>query len=105
NHHEGKAVEKLFYEGYEEMAYKKLQEIRQKALRNFEIKDLAIVHRLGEVPILEASLLVVVASPHRLPALRAVEFVIDEIKKDVPIWKKEYFSDEAPQWVEPENKS
>lgn len=101
NHHKGKKVEKLYYEGYEEMAEKKMAEIREKALSQFDIKDLAIVHRLGEVPIQEASLLVVVASAHRKPALQAVDFVIDNIKKDVPIWKKEFFCQGASEWVEP----
>ena len=103
NHTEGKAVQKLFYEAYEEMAQKKLEEVRHHILQEYEIADMVVVHRLGEIAIGEASLLVAIAAPHRKPALAAMDATISRIKQNVPIWKKEYFQDSA-HWVELEER-
>lgn len=100
NHHGGKKVTHLSYEAYPEMALKKLKAIREALMEKYEIQDLAILHRLGPVGIQEASLVVVVAAPHRAPALKAVEEVVDLIKTDVPIWKKEFYED-GSKWIEP----
>lgn len=100
NHHEGRAVRTLFYEAYEEMAKKKLEAIYRECLNQFEIENLAIVHRLGEVPIGEISLFVAASAPHRQAAFEAVMHTIDRIKEDVPIWKKEFFTSGESQWVE-----
>ena len=100
DHHDGKKVTHLSYEAYPEMALKKLKEIRTGLMEKYEIKDLAILHRLGPVGIQEASLVVVASAPHRAPALRAVEEVVERIKADVPIWKKEFYED-GSRWIEP----
>jgi molybdopterin synthase catalytic subunit len=95
---EGKRVLRLEYEAYEEMALKKLREIRQEICAEFGIADVAIVHRIGPVDIGQISLVVAVASPHRREAFFACHRVVDRVKEIVPIWKKEVFED-GTTWV------
>jgi molybdopterin synthase catalytic subunit len=95
---EGKRVVKLEYEAYEEMALKKLEEVRQEMRAEFGIDDVAIAHRIGPVDIGEISLVVAVASPHRKEAFLACHKVVDRVKEIVPIWKKEVFED-GSRWV------
>lgn len=95
---EGKRVVKLEYEAYEDMALKKLEEIRQEMRAEFEVEDIAIAHRIGPVDIGQISLVVAVASPHRKEAFFACHQVVDRIKEIVPIWKKEVFED-GSRWV------
>ena len=95
---EGKRVVKLEYEAYEEMALKKLEEIRQEMQAEFGIEDIAISHRIGPVDIGQISLVVAVASPHRKEAFLACHKIVDRVKEIVPIWKKEIFEDGA-RWV------
>src|SRR4030095_1822368 len=85
----------LDYEAYENMALKQMQSLAEQALAQFKIRDLAIVHRLGRVEIGETSVLIVVASAHRAAAYDASRWLIDTLKRTVPIWKKEYFEDGA----------
>ena len=89
----------LEYEAYESMALKKMREIGEQARGKFPIQRLAIVHRLGKLEIGETSVLIAVSSPHRDSAFDACRFVIDTLKRTVPIWKKEFFRDGAV-WVE-----
>jgi molybdopterin synthase catalytic subunit len=95
NHTRGRRTLYLDYEAYEEMALKQMKELVQQALAEFKIRDAAIVHRLGRLEIGETSVLVVVASGHRTAALEACRWLIDTLKRKVPIWKKEYFEDGA----------
>jgi molybdopterin synthase catalytic subunit len=101
--HDAKKVERpvrtLWYEAYPAMAARKLREIVDRAERTFEVTAVACVHRTGEVPVGEASVAIAVSAPHRGPAFDACRFVIDEIKKSVPIWKRERFED-GEEWVE-----
>jgi molybdopterin synthase catalytic subunit len=92
-------VETLWYECYAPMALRKLREIAAEAERRFEVTSVAVVHRTGEVPVGEASVAIAVAAPHRAASFDACRFVIDEIKKSVPIWKRERFAD-GEEWVE-----
>jgi MoaE-MoaD fusion protein len=85
----------LDYEAYEEMAHKQLELLAEQALKQFQIRDLALVHRLGRLEIGETSVLIVVASAHRAAAFDACRWLIDTLKRTVPIWKKEYFEDGA----------
>jgi molybdopterin synthase catalytic subunit len=85
----------LDYEAYEEMAFQKMNELRNEAMTSFGIRDAALVHRLGRLEIGETSVLIVVASAHRGAAFEACRWLIDTLKKTVPIWKKEYFEDGA----------
>jgi molybdopterin synthase catalytic subunit len=83
----------LDYEAYEDMALQQLESLAKEALQKFQIRDVAIVHRLGRLGIGETSVLIVVVSAHRGPAFEACRWIIDTLKKTVPIWKKEYFED------------
>ena len=85
----------LDYEAYEEMARKQLNELAAQALARFQVRDVAVVHRLGRMQIGETSVAIVVSSAHRAAAFDACRFLIDTLKKTVPIWKKEYFEDGA----------
>jgi molybdopterin synthase catalytic subunit len=85
----------LDYEAYEEMALKKMEALAQQALQNFKIRDAGLVHRLGRLEIGETSVLIVVASGHRAAAFEACRWLIDALKRTVPIWKKEHFEDGA----------
>jgi molybdopterin synthase catalytic subunit len=91
----------LEYEGYREMAVAKMAELETIACERWPIRSLAIVHRLGRVEIKEPSVAVVVSTPHRVDAFEAGKWLIDELKKQVPIWKKEWFAAQAPKWIHP----
>jgi molybdopterin synthase catalytic subunit len=91
NNNEGRKVIALNYEAYPEMAEKELARIGEEAKTKWPICKMAIVHRLGAVQIGEASVIIVVSSAHRDAAFAASRFAIEEIKKTVPIWKKEVF--------------
>jgi molybdopterin synthase catalytic subunit len=94
-----KNVRFLEYEAYESMALKKIEEIGSQAKKDFDIRDIAIVHRLGHMEIGECSIVIVVASAHRAPAFDACRYSIDTIKQIVPIWKKEFYED-GEVWIE-----
>jgi len=85
----------LDYEAYEEMALQQMEALAEQALREFKVRDIAIVHRLGRLQIGETSVLIVVASAHRAAAFDACRWLIDTLKRTVPIWKKEHFEDGA----------
>ncbi len=99
NNSQDKAVRFLEYDAYEPMALKKLEEIGSLAKKEFEIRDIAIVHRLGHMEIGECSTAIAVASAHRGSAFDACRFAIDKIKEIVPIWKKEFYED-GEVWIE-----
>ncbi len=91
NNNEGRKVIALDYEAYPEMAEKELARIGSQARAQWPLGRMAIVHRLGPVQITEASVVIAVSSPHRDAAFAACRFAIEEIKKTVPIWKKEVY--------------
>ena len=95
NNTRGRATLHLDYESYEEMALKQMLELRTQAIEKFGVRDVAIVHRLGRLIVGETSVLIVVASAHRSAAFDACRWVIDTLKKTVPIWKREQFVDGA----------
>ena len=95
NQTRGRRTHYLDYEAYEAMALVQLEALAGEALSKFSIRDVAIVHRLGRLEIGETSVLIVVASPHRAAAFDACRWLIDTLKRTVPIWKKEYFEDGA----------
>jgi molybdopterin synthase catalytic subunit len=95
NHSRNRRTLYLVYEAYEEMALKQLRALAADALVRFAIRNIAIVHRLGRIEIGESSVLIAVYSGHRAAAFDACRFLIDMLKKTVPIWKKEYFEDGA----------
>ncbi len=95
NNSRGRRTLYLHYEAYEGMARKQLEELSAQALQKFKVREIAIVHRLGRLEIGETSVSIVVCSAHRGAAFDACRWIIDTLKKTVPIWKKEYFEDGA----------
>ncbi len=91
--HAGRSVESLGYEAHETMAIRVLDTIAAEIEERFGVERLAIVHRTGEVPLGEASIVVVAVSPHRDAAFQAARYAIDETKARAPIWKAERFAD------------
>jgi len=101
NHSGGRATLYLDYEAYEPMALGKMREIGAEIRRKFPIHRIALVHRLGRLEIGETSVFIAISSPHRRAAFDACRLAIDTLKRTVPIWKKEYFTDGAV-WAEGE---
>src|SRR6202162_4706044 len=95
NQTRGRKTLYLDYEAYEEMALEQLESLADQALQRFQIRDVAIVHRLGRLEIGETSVLIAVVSAHRAAAFDACRWLIDTLKQKVPIWKKEYFENGA----------
>ncbi|HEX8814876.1 MAG TPA: molybdenum cofactor biosynthesis protein MoaE [Terriglobales bacterium] len=85
----------LDYEAYEPMALHQMERLIEDAKRRFAIRDAAVIHRLGKLEIGETSVLIVVVSAHRAAAFDACRWLIDALKRTVPIWKKEHFEDGA----------
>ena len=99
NHSRDRKVGSLEYCAYEAMALSELEKVGASAKRQFAIRDISIVHRLGRLLPGECSLAIVVVSAHRAAAFDACRFAIDAIKQKVPIWKKEFYED-GEAWVE-----
>ena len=95
DHSRGRQTLFLDYEAYEPMALKHMQRLAAEALQKFRVRDVAIIHRLGRLEIGDTSVLIAVASAHRAAAFDACRWLIDTLKRTVPIWKKEYFQDGA----------
>ena len=95
----GRDVKLLTFEHYEGMAQKKLREIRERALHDFDVIEVLVLHRYGAIDIGENVVLIVVGAEHRADAFRACEWCIDELKKITPIWKLEETPD-GEVWVE-----
>ena len=95
----GRETLHLFYEAYEPMAIKEMRKLIDQAKRDFAISSVGIVHRLGKLEIGETSIVISVAAPHRKAAFDACEWLIRELKRTVPIWKKEVYAD-GEKWVE-----
>ncbi|CEF65422.1 Molybdopterin synthase sulfur carrier subunit [Strongyloides ratti] len=96
-----KKVIRLEYECYKEMALKEMKKLCLKGREKFKtIHNIAIFHRINHVPVTEASVVIAVSSPHRHECQEASNFLIDELKVSVPIWKKEIYSDNSGQWKE-----
>jgi len=89
----GKKVLHLYYEAYEPMALKEMRTICRHMRSKWQLIKIAMAHRIGEVPIGEASVIITASSAHRRDSLEATQYAIDEIKAKVPIWKKEYYED------------
>jgi len=98
DHNEGRAVTRLEYEAYPEMALAEMRKIGEVAQQRWPIAAIAIVHRIGVVPIGEASVVIAVSAGHRAAAFEACHFAIDRLKEVVPIWKKEHF-DGGEVWI------
>ena len=101
NNTKGRSTKYLEYESYESMALAGIERIGREIAAQFALGQVAIVHRLGRLEVGEASVAIVVTAPHRRPAFEAALLAIDRLKREVPIWKKEFFED-AEVWVEGE---
>ncbi|XP_013114108.2 molybdopterin synthase catalytic subunit 1-like [Stomoxys calcitrans] len=98
---EDKTVVSLEYEAYEPMALKEMESICSQLRQRWpDIVNIAIYHRLGLVPVSEASVVIAISSPHRKTSLEAVSMAIEDLKKHVPIWKKEKYDDDEGMWKE-----
>jgi molybdopterin synthase catalytic subunit len=95
----GRDVESLTFEHYEGMAQRKLREIRERTLKDFDVIETLILHRYGDIGIGENIVLIVVGAEHRADAFRACKWAIDELKQITPIWKREQ-TPEGEVWVE-----
>jgi molybdopterin synthase catalytic subunit len=100
NHHQGRQVTGLSYSAYEPMAESVCAAIRAEAERRWPVRA-AVVHRLGDLEIGDAAVAIAVASAHRDEAFAACRYVIEEVKRRVPIWKRERFADGTEEWVDP----
>lgn len=95
---DGKTVAAIDYTAYEEMANKKFHEIREATFEKYDLTCMHIYHSLGKVAVGEICLFVFVSSPRRKVVFEALEFVVEAIKADVPVFGKELFEDESHQW-------
>ena len=100
NHNQGRAVGGVRYDVYEEMATGILGQIAGEAKQLVGINHIAVVHRVGELTVGDVSVAIAVSSPHRAEAFEACRFIIEEIKKRLPVWKKERYGDSVEEWVE-----
>lgn len=100
NHADGRSVRGMHYESYETMASGVLREIADEAAEKLGTDRLSVVHRTGELAIGEVSVAIAVSSPHRAESYDASRYVIEEIKKRLPVWKKERYADGETSWVE-----
>jgi molybdopterin synthase catalytic subunit len=100
DHAEGRSVRGMRYEAYPEMAREVLHAIATEAKTGHDVSTVIAVHRTGELDIGEASVAIVVAGPHRDAGYAASRYVIEEIKKRLPVWKHEHFTDGDARWVD-----
>ena len=98
NYSKGETIVALEFEAYEKMAIQEMNKIAILALEKFDIKHMIIHHRVGKLDIGEIPVIIVTAAVHRKAAFEACEFAIDELKKTVPIWKKEFLKN-GSYWV------
>ncbi len=98
---EGRSVTAIVYSAYESMAGTELDRILDEAEAQFGVSALVVEHRIGLLGLGDVSVAIAAAHPHRAPALDCTRFVIEEIKKRVPIWKKEHYADGTREWVDP----
>ncbi len=95
----GQEINHMFFDHYPGMAEKRLAEIREHALKDYDIIEVTIIHRVGEIAIGDNIVLIIVGAEHRKDAFRACSWCIDELKRITPIWKKET-TPEGIVWVE-----
>ncbi|MYG81154.1 MAG: molybdenum cofactor biosynthesis protein MoaE [Gemmatimonadetes bacterium] len=97
---EGRPVSGMEYEGYDEMARDELAGIVAEAAGRAGTQRIAAVHRLGRLAVGEVSVAIAVSAPHRAEAFAAARYIIEEIKKRLPVWKREHYLDRAAEWLE-----
>lgn len=100
NHHGGRVVTRLGYEAYGPMAERECGRIVAEATAQWDVA-VALRHRLGELAVGDVAVAIAVGAPHRGPAFEACRYVIEELKRRVPIWKRESYADGSEAWVDP----
>jgi molybdopterin synthase catalytic subunit len=100
NHHQGRQVTGLSYSAYEPMAESVCEAIKAEAERRWPVR-IAVVHRLGDLEIGDTAVAIAAGGAHRDEAFAACRYVIEEVKRRVPIWKRERFADGTEEWVDP----
>ncbi len=98
---DGRSVNSIEYSAYKSMAESELERILDEAEERFVVSALVVEHRIGVLGLGEVSVAIVAAHEHRAPALDCTRYVIEEIKKRVPIWKMEHYADGTREWVDP----
>ncbi len=98
---QGRETSSLDYECYPAMAHAKLAELELESMQRWELEKVCVIHRIGHLPLEEASIAIAVSAAHRQAAFAAGKWLIDTIKEVVPIWKKENWADGTSQWVHP----
>ena len=101
NHNDGKPVQSLEYEAFEELAVPIGLKILEKARGRFEIESATCVHRVGSLAIGDIAIRVEVHAAHRKAAFEACAWIVDEVKRQVPIWKKEFYEGGGSVWIDP----
>lgn len=99
NHNQGRSVATLEYHAYEELARKEGDRILAEAQEEYPVHECSCAHRLGTLEVGEVAVWIGVATAHREDGFRACRYVIDEVKKRVPIWKKERYEDGTSRWI------
>jgi molybdopterin synthase catalytic subunit len=99
NHHDGRAVTHLEYRAYAAMAEREMLSLAREAQDRFGVGDVRMVHRVGRLEVGEASVGIAVAAPHRGDAYSASRYLIEELKRRVPVWKREGYADGTAEWV------
>jgi molybdopterin synthase catalytic subunit len=102
---DGRSVTAIDYSAYTSMAESELESILDEAEERFGVSAIVVEHRVGALALGDVSVAIVAAHAHRAPALDCTRFVIEEIKKRVPIWKMEHYADGAREWVDPTESS
>ncbi|HEU0054870.1 MAG TPA: molybdenum cofactor biosynthesis protein MoaE [Longimicrobium sp.] len=99
NENDGRPVAHLEYQAYAAMAEREMRAIADEAIARFGTGDIHVEHRVGRLEVGEASVAIAVASPHRAEAFEASRYVIEQLKRRVPVWKREGYTDGASEWV------
>jgi molybdopterin synthase catalytic subunit len=98
NNNHGRNVKHLEYEAYEPMAKKKILEIAADAANKWKLTSALCIHRLGKLEISECAIFILTCSAHRAEAYEANRYIIEKVKKEVPIWKREFYTDGTSGW-------
>lgn len=99
DHSEAGAVTGLTYEAWEELALQRLEELGEELFGRWSLRRVALVHRWGELAVGEVSVAIAVSAPHRAEAFEACRHAIEQLKREVPIWKKEHLVSGESEWV------
>ena len=101
NDSEEHVTQRLSYEAHRPMAQRELEALAERAAESFDLAHVVIVHRLGDVPIGQARVVVGCSSAHRKAVFAALNWIMETLKRDVPIWKRETYADGTRRWVHP----